>query len=248
VLLTYFGRIKDIRRKENASSVVCEADLASEALVIDAIRAAFPSDGIIAEESGHHSGCSGRTWVIDPLDGTSNFVAGIPWFGVQVGLLKGTKPVMAAIYLPTEKKLYFAEKGRGLTRNGKRLRMRRQGRLDEKLCAFGFDAWMGAREGRRVMRMLQRIASGARNIRATNSLIDFLYTLEGHFGGAVNLNTRIWDIVPFAVMLPEAGGKLTDTEGKPIVFDPTDPERRYGVLGASHAIHRQILGLIRGGE
>jgi myo-inositol-1(or 4)-monophosphatase len=244
VLLTYFGRVRQVRQKENISSVVCEADLASEALVIKAIRARFPDDGIIAEESGYQPGNSGRTWAIDPLDGTSNFVAGIPWFGAQVGLLEGLEPVMAAIYLPTEDRLYFAEKDRGLTRNGKRLRMRPEMRLDQMLCAFGFDPGLGAREGRQVMDMLQRVASGSRNIRATNSLVDFLYTLEGHFGGAINLNTRIWDIVPFAVMLPEAGGRLTDVEGRPIVFEPSDVERRYTVVGASHAIHPQLLKLI----
>jgi myo-inositol-1(or 4)-monophosphatase len=245
VLMKHFGRIKNVRRKEHASSVVCEADLASEALVVKAIQSAFPEDGIIAEESGYHPGRSGLTWAIDPLDGTSNFVAGVPWFGAQVGLLNRTEPVMAAIYLPTEERLYFAEKGGGLTRNGKRLRMTVERRLDNMLCAFGFDPGMEEREGRRVMGMLQRVASGARNIRATNSLIDFLYTLEGRFGGAINLNTRIWDIVPFAVMLAEAGGKLTDVYGRKIAFDPTDAQRCYTIVGASRVLHPQLIKLLK---
>lgn len=244
ILMNHFGKIRDIRRKEHASSVVCEADLASEALVLEAIRARFPEDGIVAEESGFHPGSSGFTWAIDPLDGTSNFVAGIPWFGAQVGLLQGAEPLMAAIYLPTERRLYFAEKGRGLTCNGKPVRMKPERRLDNTLCAFGFDPGMRERQGRQVMKMLQRVASGVRNIRATNSLIDFIYTLEGRFGGAINLNTRIWDIVPFAVMLPEAGGKLTDIEGQPIVFRPAEVQRSYAVIGASRTLHPQLLKFV----
>src|SRR5262249_41586540 len=87
ILLQYFGRVTNPRMKESASSVVCDADLAAEKYVIDQIRKQFPEHNIIAEESGWTGGSSLYTWVVDPLDGTSNFVAGIPWFGVQIGVL-----------------------------------------------------------------------------------------------------------------------------------------------------------------
>src|SRR5436190_16171994 len=100
ILMKHFGRIRQVRQKENPSSVVCEADVAAEQHSIERIRHEFPDDGIIAEESGFVAGSSEFTWVIDPLDGTSNFVAGLPWFGVQIGVLRGSRPVVAAMYLP----------------------------------------------------------------------------------------------------------------------------------------------------
>jgi myo-inositol-1(or 4)-monophosphatase len=245
ILLKYFGKIVNVRQKEHPSSVVCDADLAAEKYIIQQIRARFPQDGFVAEESGYCPGSSDYTWVIDPLDGTSNFVAGIPWFGVQIGVLRKTTPVAAAIYVPTERGLYFAALGRGVTKNGRRLKVTPERKLKNVLCAFGFDPGADRQRSLRNTELLRRVSAGVRNIRATNSLIDFCYTLEGRFGGCINLNTKIWDIVPVSVMLPEAGGKFTGLNGKKIAFLPSQPEHSYAVLGASRALHSPLLALLR---
>lgn len=241
ILLRYFGKIKNVRQKEHPSSVVCDADLAAEEHVVKFLRAQFPEDGIVAEESGASRGRSDYTWVIDPLDGTSNFVAGIPWFGVQIAVLQQTSPVAAAIYLPTERALYLAAAGQGVTRNGKTLTVTSERRLKNVLCAFGFDPTADPRGSRRNSELLRRVSTGVRNIRATNSLVDFCYTLEGRFGGCVNLNTKIWDIAPVSVMLPEAGGKMTDLRGRKIRFLLEEPAHSYQVLAASRVLHPRIL-------
>jgi myo-inositol-1(or 4)-monophosphatase len=249
ILLRHFGRIKNVRQKAHPSSVVCEADLASESHIVRGIRSRFPNDNIIAEESGYTAGSSEVTWVIDPLDGTSNFVAGIPWFGVQIGVLKGATAVFAVIYLPTEKAVYHAEFGHGAYKNGKRMFVTRETRLKNVLCGFGFDATAGRTRSRANAALLMRVAGGVRNTRATNSLIDFCYTIEGHFGGCINLNCKIWDIVPVSLLLPEAGGRFTDLQGKRIQYqcDPESMDRNYGVLGASKTLHPQLLRLLRSG-
>ncbi|HEY5911857.1 MAG TPA: inositol monophosphatase [Verrucomicrobiae bacterium] len=248
ILLKHFGKIKDIRQKEHPSSVVCEADLASEEHIVTKIRARFPHDSIVAEESGYRRGSSEFTWVIDPLDGTSNFVAGVPWFGTQLGVLKGSSPVFAAMYLPVEGTLYYAAAAHGAFRNRKRLAANPETRLGNVLCAFGFDARSGPAQTRRNADLLMRVASGVRNTRATNSLVDFCYTLDGRFGGSINLNCKIWDIVPISLMLPEAGGVFTDLQGDPIEFklDERTVRRSYRVLGASKALHPELLALCRG--
>jgi len=91
--------------------------------------------------------------------------------------------------------------------------------------------------------LLRRVSSSVRNVRATNSLVDFCYVLEGHFGGAINLNTKIWDIVPASLMVPEAGGKLTDLKGRAVEFDlsPSTFARRYEVLVATGCLHPQLV-------
>jgi myo-inositol-1(or 4)-monophosphatase len=245
ILLRYFGKVGGIRQKENASSVVCEADLASEDFIVRRIRQHFPDAGLIAEESGYSAG-SERTFVIDPLDGTSNFIAGLPWFGVQVALLEGGVPTSAAMYLPIEKVLYFSEKGRGVMRNGRRVVVTPEKRLKNVLCAFGMDGSANEQARKQSADLVTRVASGVRNLRTTNSLVDFCYTLEGKFGACVNLKCKIWDIVPVALMLPEAGGLFGDLWGTPIEFElgQKDFGRSYQIMGASKALHPKLARLI----
>jgi myo-inositol-1(or 4)-monophosphatase len=246
VLRAYFGKLVRPRQKEAASSIVCDADLASENRILRHIRARFPRHNTIAEESGRSWRSSEYTWVIDPLDGTSNFVAGIPWFGVQIALLRGTAPILAAMHLPLEDTLYFAEAGGGAYRNGKRVRVTAERELHRVLCAFGFDP-APERRWRRSVELLFRVSAAVRNTRATNSLVDFCYTVDGRFGVCINLKTRIWDIAPVALILPQAGGRFTYLDGSPIVFDLgiRGVEQDYVILGASGKLHPRLVSLTR---
>jgi myo-inositol-1(or 4)-monophosphatase len=242
ILLGYFGRVTHPRKKESASSIVCDADLAAEEYVLRCLQREFPDHNIISEESGGTFRDSDYTWVIDPLDGTSNFVAGLPWFGVQIGLLKGSQPILAGMYLPIERTFYTAEAGGGAERNGAKVQVSSEKKLENVLCAFGFDP-APARRDRERIELLFRVSQGVRNTRATNSLVDFCFTIDGRLGGCINLKTKIWDIVPASLILPEAGGKFTNLTGKPIQFqlDAQAPEREYAVLGASPMLHAQLL-------
>ena len=273
ILLRYFGHAIHPRQKENASSIVCDADLAAERFILKHIRARFPHHNIVSEESGRAWQTSEYTWVVDPLDGTSNFVAGIPWFGVQIALLRGRSPIVAAMYLPTENALYFAEAGRGAWRNRKRIHVTAEPKLQNVLCAFAFDpvrtpdaAHPRARatlpplpegEGRgegeqpaphplpSPADLLFRVSSAVRNTRATNSLVDFCYTADGRLGGCINLKTKIWDIAPMHLILPEAGGKFTHLDGSRILLqlDAQAAAQNYAVLGASTRLHGKLLTL-----
>ncbi len=245
VLLTHFGSISSVNRKESAASVVCAADWAAERNIVERIRARFPTHGILAEESGFTRGSAPYTWVIDPLDGTSNFVAGIPWFGVQIGVLRDALPILAAIYLPTDDRLYVAEAGQGVRRNNQPIRVTSERRLDHILCAIGLDYSGDEADTQRDAALLGTVAAAVRNVRATNSVVDFCLTLDGRLGGFINTSTRVWDIVPVALMLPEAGGKLSDLAGQEIAFDLTADigTRTFGVIGASAALHPKLLAV-----
>jgi myo-inositol-1(or 4)-monophosphatase len=246
VLRGYFGKLVHPRQKEAASSVVCDADLDSERLILRHIQARFPSHNTIAEESGRVWRGSEYTWVIDPLDGTSNFVAGIPWFGVQIALLRGAEPILGAMYLPLEDTLYIAETGKGAYRNGKPVRVTAETDLNRVLCAFGFDP-APVRRTRRSVELLFRVAAAVRNTRTTNSLVDFCYTVDGRFGGCINLKTKIWDIAPVALILPEAGGTFTHLDGSRLLFelDAQGINRDYVVLGGSAKLHAKLAALTR---
>jgi myo-inositol-1(or 4)-monophosphatase len=244
VLRTHFGKLVHPRQKEAPSSIVCDADLAAERLILKQIRAQFPGHNIVAEESGCAWRDSEFTWVIDPLDGTSNFVAGLPWFGTQIAILQAAQPIMGAMYLPLDDLLYFAEKGQGAFRNGKRVHTTAEPNLQKVLCAFGFDP-APERRTRRSVGLLFRISRAVRNTRATNSLVDFCYTVDGRLGACINLKTKIWDIAPVSLILPEAGGKFTYVDGRPLSFvlDARTAQRDYPVLGASASLHAHLARL-----
>jgi myo-inositol-1(or 4)-monophosphatase len=246
VLRQYFGKVIHPRQKENPSSIVCDADLASEKQVLKLLRSRFPDHNIIAEESGRLWHGSEYTWIIDPLDGTSNFVAGIPWFGFQIALLRGATPILAAMYLPMEDTLYFAEEGKGAYKNGKPVSVTAEWQSTKVLCAFGFDP-VPDRRTRRSAELLFRVAGIVRNTRATNSLVDFCYTIDGRFGACVNLKTKIWDIAPVALILPEAGGRFSYVDGRPLHFelDAKVTEQEYAILGASNKLHTRIAAVTR---
>ncbi len=250
ILLEYFGKEANVRRKGDASNIVTDADLAAERWLVERIRTRFPSHSILAEETGYSPQKSDYTWVIDPLDGTSNFAAGLPWFGVQMAILHKASPIMASMYLPVTDTLYFAAKGQGAYRNERRVQVTGETDLQNVLCAVGLDASASEREGRKQAKLLHRVATGVRNIRATNCLLDFCYTIDGRLGGCINFNTRIWDIAPASLMLPEAGGRLSDLNGKEIFFGlEAEPcTQNYMVLSASKLLHPQLITLVNQGQ
>jgi myo-inositol-1(or 4)-monophosphatase len=246
VLLEYFGKTDRVMQKEDQSSVVTDADFASEAAIVEILQRACPDHNLIAEESGFVDNGSDFTWVIDPLDGTSNFAAGIPWFGILIALLKGKTPVLGAMYLPCFETLYLSTAGEGVTRNGEQVHVTAEIDPRNVLCAYGLDASQDERKTRCEAEILARLVNGVRNVRATNSLVDFCYTVDGRLGACINQNTKIWDIAPAWLMLREAGGILTDTEGQPLHFAlGADYARSYAVAGASLALHPHIVDLIQ---
>lgn len=247
LLLRYFGRVRRITLKENPSSIVTEADVAAEQLIAKIIRSRHPDHNVLGEESGLQPRGSTLTWVIDPLDGTSNFAAGLPWFGVMVAVLEHAQPILAAMYVPVGDVLYLAERGHRVTRDGRRIQMIRATDLRDTLVACGFDAVPSAAQSRRQTRFVSLLANRARNVRLTNCLLDFCYTLDGRLGGCVNHGCKIWDIASACLMFPEQGGVLTDLRGAPLQLElaPDKFLRSYSIIGAKPGLHRQILKISR---
>ena len=212
------------------------------------IREAFPDHRIVAEESGYHDGSSEYCWIVDALDGTSNFVARLPWFGAQVAVLKGSELVAAAMYLPDSRDLYWAGARIGAYRDGCRIWVSREESLEDVLCGFAFDGSGDAGQMRAVTGLLGRVAASVRSVRMTNCLVDFCCTADGRLGGCINLGSRVWDVAPACLILAEAGGRVTNLEGEPVVLsvDPASLDRRYAVVCGSPALHAGLLQLTQG--
>lgn len=247
LLMQYRGRPIQSHVKENQASIVTEADFASEELLTELIRRRFPDHGILGEEGGHLHAGREFTWILDPLDGTSNFAAGLPWFGVMIGVLQGTRPVLGCLYLPVEDRLYVAVRGGGATCNGQPIRVHAGADMSSVLCACAMDASRGQARNQWQARLLAEMVWRARNVRATNSLFDFAATADGRLGACVNFSMKLWDLAAPWILMEEAGGVITDLQGGPIEVDlgPQACTRSYPVVAGGPALVPQILEMIR---
>jgi len=245
-LMNYLGSNTAATVKESISSVVTEADLASEKAILEVLRDATDSWNIVTEESGYRNRGSNYTWVVDPLDGTSNFAAGLPWFGVIIALFEKEVPVLGGMYLPVDEQLYLTEKGGGATRNGEVISVTSSTVLSQHLLSYSFDFSEDQDKTRSEMEIMAKLSREVRNIRSTNSLVDFCYVADGRLGAALNQNTKIWDIgVPW-LMIREGGGKVTDIKGKEIKFDLSARAvlQNYTIFASGAALHNPILKTI----
>lgn len=242
-LLEYFDKPVGIKQKESQSSIVTEADFASDSIIVQIIKERFPEHNIISEETGFTDMKSDYTWVVDPLDGTSNFASCIPWFGVLITLFKNNTPFMAGAYLPLADTLYFAENGKGAFKNEKPLTMSRNVDLRNSLIAFSVDYTEDEDFLNKGIEIYKFIIKGSRNIRSTNSLVDFLYVSEGKFGGCINLYTKVWDISGLGLIIREAGGVMKDMFGDDIKFsfDKNIIERNFPVIAGSREIVEALM-------
>lgn len=247
VLMKHFGSSFNTIMKESISSVVTEADLASEKAILEILENDFPGHNVITEEAGYMHNDSPYTWVVDPLDGTSNFAAGLPWFGVIISLFKENLPLLGGMYLPVDDCLYMAESGKGAWKNQVQIHATKTPVSEDVLVAYSFDFSDDPKKTRNEMALLEKLSQKVRNIRSTNSLVDFCYTADGRLGAALNQTTKIWDIAAPWLIISEAGGKVTDIKGEEIIWSLTqDPcEKNYTILASGDNLHKPILDLIK---
>lgn len=246
VLMDHFGKTGKAIVKESISSVVTEADLASEKAIIEVLETAPELYNIISEESGFTDHQSAYTWVVDPLDGTSNFAAGLPWFGVIIALFHKKEPIQAAIYLPVEDQLYFAETGGGAWKNGDPINCKRTSDLAEILVAYSFDFSSDPGKTGAEMEILVKLSKRIRNTRSTNSIIDFCYTADGRLGAVMNQATKIWDIAAPWLIIREGGGIVTAISGSEIEFNLSQNaiNQNYTIIAAGSELHGQLMEIL----
>jgi myo-inositol-1(or 4)-monophosphatase len=234
-----------VKSKESISSIVTEVDVECEAGIIEIIENAFPNHNILSEETGFKNHDSDFTWVIDPLDGTSNYVAGLPWFGVLVALLQNDKPILAGAYLPVEDKMYLAEKGKGATVNGQSINMVTLP-LEQSLCAFSTDYTSNEAIFKKGLDIFGFLTQNTRNVRSTNSLVDLMMVAEGRFGGGVNMFSCIWDIAAPYLIIKEAGGTVKDINSSALDFHIGEDliKKNYPYIAGSDLFVSKVLATI----
>ncbi|MCD6583752.1 MAG: inositol monophosphatase [Candidatus Omnitrophica bacterium] len=235
-LLDNFGKIKEIHYKGDRN-LATEIDREAEKIIVEKIKIKFPHHGILAEEGERKDMDSDYLWIVDPLDGTHNYIRNIDIFGVSVGVFSKGRFILGVIYMPSSQELYVAEEGGGSYKNGKRIYTSLRENLKE--CSFSFDS--SIRYSPKVMlNSLGKLAQEVFNIRMFGSSARVLgYIAEGKLDGAIEYHDRPWDFAGGVCLIQEAGGKFTDFEGA----YPTP--QSIGYLTTNKLIHHKILALLR---
>jgi myo-inositol-1(or 4)-monophosphatase len=217
LLLERLGDAHRIEEKGGLrANLVTEADRASEALIVERIRKTFPADGVLAEEGSGFAGSSGNRWIVDPLDGTTNYAHGYPLFNVSIGYERNGTIVAGAIDAPAIGERYASERGAGVTRNGVALAVSRVAALHDALVCTGFQP---ARYERNIefFGLLSRHAQAVRRDGA--AALDLAFVAAGRFDGFWEFDLSPWDVAAGWLMVEEAGGRVTRIDGSAHAVD-----------------------------
>lgn len=244
---SHFGKVYGTTKTGDNNQVLTEADIAIGNFIVEHIKMNYPSHNIIDEEAGVIDNKSEFTWVVDPIDGTSNFANGLPHYGVMVGLLMGNKPIAGGIALPYFEEIYFAEKEKGAFCNDNKIQISSETKLLSSLVAYGID---GHQEDpgltHKEVGILGEIILNVRNLRSSNSAFDAAMVAKGRYGALLNKTSKIWDNVAQQVIIEEAGGVYTDYFGNSM--DYTTPLQRakdnYTMCLGATSLHKSLQEII----
>jgi myo-inositol-1(or 4)-monophosphatase len=236
VLMDNFNKVTNASFK-GRSDIVTEVDLASEKVILESIKTNFPNHSILSEEHGLINNGEEYIWITDPIDGTINYYYGSSPFRVGLCLLVDKKPVLTAVYNPVKDHLYLAEKDKGATLNGKRIKVNSNFELKNSVVMTHLSSKKEARA--RTILALENIFAKNMHMRIFGSgLAAMTYIADGKFDVFFNVKTNPWDILPGALLIEEAGGVVTDISGKKVGYDTVS------VLATNGNVHDQMLKLL----
>jgi myo-inositol-1(or 4)-monophosphatase len=239
ILLKYWEHLgKDDADLKARHDWVSNADRESEAAILDAIRDLSPGDAFLGEESGSTSGSNDRTWIIDPLDGTSNYLQHFPFWSVSIALRERGETVAGIVYEPLRDLFFTTQRGAGAFRNGKRMRISTQETLEGSFIATGFPfrAQEYVAPYVAIFSDVIRTSKGVR--RAGSAALDLAYTAASIFDGFFEMHLSPWDVAAGALLVTEAGGIVTDFSGGQRWLE------RGNVVGASPGVHRELMSVL----
>jgi myo-inositol-1(or 4)-monophosphatase len=219
---------------------VTEVDHAAEQAIIETLLTAYPGHGILAEESGRSLGAqhSDFVWIIDPLDGTTNFIHGLPVYCVSIALSFRGKVEQAVVYDPTRNDLFIASKGRGAFLNDKRLRVSKRTRLSDSLIGTGFPFRKGD-NFQRYLKMLEAVLPHCAGVRRPGSAaLDLCYVAAGYYDGFFETGLQPWDVAAGSLMISEAGGLIGNFTGE------ADFLHQREVVAGSPKVYGQLVQLL----
>ncbi len=237
VLLERFGGAQAVRHKGEVD-LVTEADRLAEQAIVKVLRGTFPYHDILAEEDDYGRHDSPYRWIIDPLDGTTNYAHGFPWFAVSIALEVAGEVTLGVVYNPLSREMFFAERHQGAFLNGVMLQVSRTLRLNQALLATGFpyDRKTSSCNNFDHFINFQRVAQACRRFGAAS--LDLAYVAAGRFDGYWEMKLKPWDVAAGQLLVEEAGGRISDFAGS--LFDIYGRE----CLASNGEIHSEMLEVL----
>jgi myo-inositol-1(or 4)-monophosphatase len=218
--------------------LVTEVDSRCEELIVGRLRKAFPEHSFLAEENVYDSGSAPYKWVVDPLDGTTNYAHGFPWFCVSIALEHQDRVQLGVIYHCMMDELFTAVRGEGAFLNGKRIQVSNRKPLRRSLLATGFP-YDRTRDNENNFENFENFQLSARAVRrAGAAALDLAYVAAGRLDGYWECKLKPWDVAAGTLLVAEAGGEVTNHAGLPYsIYD-------HRVVASNHLIHEEMLNLL----
>ncbi len=240
IIIRAMDRLDTVKVSEkNPNDFVSEIDQSAEKEIITIIRKAYPNHAILAEESGETDG-SDYTWVIDPLDGTRNFIHGFPHFAVSIGIMRKGHIEHGVVYDPVRQDLFVATRGKGAKLNDRRIRVSPNNQLEKCLLATGFPYRHSEEHQKAYLECLQTLIPICGDVRRTGSAaLDLSYVASGRLDGFWELKLSPWDIAAGALLVKEAGGIVCDVDGG------DDYMQSGNIIAGNPKILKQLLKVVR---
>lgn len=236
--MSAFGRTQTVEHKGEID-LVTAVDRRSEELILRILKETYPDHGVLAEESNPRRPDAKHLWIVDPLDGTTNYAHGFPFFCSAVALAREGVVIAGAIYLPVFDEIFTARKNGGAYCNGRRIRASAQPRLDQAFLATGFPYDI-RRSRKNNLDHFGRFSTRCLAVRrAGAAAIDLAYVAAGRFDGFWELKLRPWDIAAASLLITEAGGMITGLTGRPWTLPVRD------IVASNGLIHDQMLALLK---
>lgn len=236
VLLEYLHRPLQISEKGRRADLVTDADRAAERTILERLRAAYPGAAILAEESGAHEGTSGERWIVDPLDGTTNFAHGYPMFGVSIAYEAGGELLAGVVHAPFFGETFAATRGGGAFLNGRRIGVSSIARLGDAMTCTGFHP----ADFERNAICFRAVSAKAQAVRRDGSAaLDLAFVACGRFDAFWEFDLSPWDVAAGTLLVREAGGDVTRTDGAASALDART------ILATNGRIHHELLEVLQ---
>tara|TARA_Y100001960_G_scaffold76688_1_gene81912 strand:+ start:4 stop:822 length:819 start_codon:yes stop_codon:yes gene_type:complete len=239
IQMKYFGNVTSVEKKSTNIDLVTKADIESEKYLIEQIQNNFPDHSIVSEESGEISKDSEYLWIIDPLDGTTNFAHNLPIFAISIGLVKKDQGVICAVvYNPAANKCFFAEKDKGAFLNNEPINCTSSKTLSESLLVTGFPYIHDSRYDL-SFEIFKRFYDATRGLRRLGAAsLDLCFVAMGRFDGYYEYELKSWDICAGSLIANEAGAIVTDWDSSKL---PIDGSR---ILATNGFIHKEMVDIL----